>query len=75
MVHRDVYKWFENIFPNVAGCRVTAWFPNGRNSIRLRCIDEPELIFTIVDDMTWCLETIKSMEKRRKEEKTNERSH
>ena len=36
MSHSEVMKWFENYFPDYSGDRVDVWFPNGRNSIRIR---------------------------------------
>ena len=36
MVHNDVYKWFALYFPDYAGNHVECWFPNGKNSIRIR---------------------------------------
>ena len=36
MDHSEVMKWFENYFPDYSGDRIDVWFPNGRNSIRIR---------------------------------------
>lgn len=36
MGHSEVMKWFENYFPDYSGDRIDVWFPNGRNSIRIR---------------------------------------
>lgn len=34
------------------------WFPNGRDSIRIRDINKHELIFTYHGDTDWRLETV-----------------
>ncbi len=37
MTHNEVYKRFELYFPQYAGAdKVDVWFPNGKNSIRIR---------------------------------------
>lgn len=36
MSHSEVMKWFEYYFPDYAGERIDVFFPNGRNSIRIR---------------------------------------
>lgn len=36
MTHNEVYKWFELYFPLYAGENAATWFPNGKNSIRVR---------------------------------------
>lgn len=41
MKHKDIYKWFELY----AGDNVAAWFPNGKNSIRIRQTNGQEFIF------------------------------
>jgi hypothetical protein len=38
MSHSEVMKWFEYYFPDYAGERIDVFFPNGRNSIRIRQI-------------------------------------
>lgn len=53
MVHNDVYKRF-------ALDRVECWFPNGKNSIRIRQKNKQEFIFTFLNDKEWRFETIDS---------------
>lgn len=60
MSHSDVMKWFEKIFPDYSGDRIDMWFPNGRNSIRIRQINGQEFIFTYHGQKEWKLETITS---------------
>ena len=45
------------MFPNMAKY-AAMWFPNGRNSIRIRDINKHELIFTYYSDADWRLETV-----------------
>lgn len=60
MVHNDVYKRFALCFPDYAGNRVECWFPNGKNSIRIRQNNKQEFIFTFLNDKEWRFETIDS---------------
>lgn len=60
MVHTDVYKWFALYFPDYAGDRVDKWFPNGKNSIRVRQTNGQEFIFTYNSQKDWRLETVNS---------------
>ena len=46
MSHSEVMKWFEYYFPDYAGERIDVFFPNGRNSIRIRQKNGQEFIFT-----------------------------
>lgn len=59
MVHTEVYKRFNDILPQDSK-HVEAWFPNGRNSIRLRMLNKREYVFTYNDSKDWHFETIKS---------------
>lgn len=69
MAHGDVYKWFELYFPQYAGENIEIWFPNDRNSIRVRQTNKQEFIFTYNGKDDWRFETIKSFIKGRKGEK------
>lgn len=60
MVHSDVYKWFGLYFPDYAGDKVDRWFPNGKNSIRIRQKDHQEFIFTFQDKNHWKFETLEN---------------
>ena len=46
MSHSEIMKWFEYYFPDYSRNRVDVWFPNGRNSIRIRQKNGQEFIFT-----------------------------
>jgi len=60
MSHSEVMKWFEYYFPDYAGERIDVFFPNGRNSIRIRQKNGQEFIFTYHSQKEWKLETITS---------------
>lgn len=60
MTHIDVYKRFALYFPNYADKNMDKWFPNGKNSIRVRQANGREFIFTYNNQNDWRLETIKS---------------
>ena len=64
MIHRragvlqeKVYCKFKSMFPDMAQS-IAVWFPNGRDSIRIRDINKHELIFTYHSDTDWRLETV-----------------
>ena len=69
MAHGDVSKWFELYFPNYAGENVEIWFPNGKNSIRVRQTNKQEFIFTYNGKDDWRFETAKSFIKEGKEKR------
>lgn len=60
MVHKEVYKWFELYFPLYAGENVEVWFPNGKNSVRVRQKNGQEFIFSYNGKDDWKFETRKS---------------
>lgn len=60
MSHNEVYKWFEMYFPCYAGDKMSVWFPNGKNSIRVRQTNGQEFIFTHDGDKFLKFESIKS---------------
>lgn len=60
MSHNEVYKWFEIYFPPYAADKVAMWFPNGKNSIRIRQINRQDFVFTYNGSKDWKFETIKS---------------
>lgn len=66
MSHKEIYKWFELYFPNYAGNKVEAWFPHGKNAIRVRQMNRQEFIFTYNGQQGWRFETIKSFFKNSK---------
>lgn len=60
MSHNEVYKWFELYFPFYSGDKVVMWFPNGKNSIRIRQTNGAEFIFTYNEKHDWKFETVSS---------------
>lgn len=64
MSHNEVYKWFELYFPQYSGDKVEVWFPNGKNSIRIRQKNKQEFIFTYNRATDWKFETITSFLKK-----------
>lgn len=60
MVHSKVYKIFERVLPLYAGENAEVWFPNEKNSIRIRGANKQDYVFTYNDDRTWRFETLKS---------------
>ena len=65
MSHNNVFEQFKFLLPQYIGY-VDTWFPNGKNSIRVRRTHGYELVFTFngIDD--WCLETVDSFLNRMK---------
>ena len=59
MIHKDVYTMFEAYFPEVAA-KVDVWFPNGKDSVRVRLTSKREFIFSYINDNHWSFETIDS---------------
>lgn len=60
MVHTDVYKLFKLTLPTFAE-KMTEYFPNGKNSIRVRNSGaRQEYVFTVNGANEWRFETIDS---------------
>ena len=59
MLHEDVYKKFEQQFPQYSKC-ISEWFPNGKDSIRVRAESGSDFIFTYHDWTNWRFETVDS---------------
>lgn len=59
MVHTELIKIFKDIF-HVSDDKVECWFPNGKNSVRVRMKNCIELIFTYYKKDNWRVETVKS---------------
>lgn len=57
VTHKQVYECFEMYFPQFAEDTI-AWYPNGKNSIRIRRPDTRDLVFTHAKEDEWCLETV-----------------
>lgn len=66
MVHREVFRLFEQYFPDYAKSRFDVYFPNGQNSIRVRLNNREEFIFTYNSKKDWSLETVDSYIKKMK---------
>lgn len=64
MAHIDIYKIFNQMFPNYSGLKVATWYPNGRNSIRVKHTNKREFIFTFNGPSDWKFETIESFWKK-----------
>lgn len=59
MTHTDVYEWFKLYFPQFSK-HVIEWFPNGKNSVRVRQSNGQDFIFTYREKEDWCFETVES---------------
>lgn len=64
MSHTNIVKVFRTMFPNMNYNNVI-WFPNGKNSVRLRGLfnfdgTKTDFIFTYHSNLNWCLETVDS---------------
>ena len=56
-MHKKIYEWFKLYFPMYAE-HVEAWFPNGRNTMRVRQTNKQEFIFTYYGQYDWRFETV-----------------
>lgn len=59
MAHNDVYKQFKTQFPEYEE-HIEDWFPNGKNSIRVRIKNGSDFVFTYNHWTDWCFETVES---------------
>lgn len=59
MEHKEIYKWFELYLPQFSK-HVVEWFPNGKNSVRVRQENGQDFIFTYNGPDNWCFETVVS---------------
>lgn len=69
MIHTQVYGFFQTCLPDQAK-EVKEYFPNGKNSIRIRKTNGQEFIFSLREPKAWKFETIESIScrhERRKE--------
>jgi len=57
MVHSKIFEYFKECLPANAE-KVETYFPNGRNSIRVRQINGKEFIFSFNGSRAWKFETI-----------------
>lgn len=58
MSHNEVYQMFALYFPDYAKDRIKEWFPNGKNSIRIRQKNDQEYIFAYHGPSEWRFETV-----------------
>ena len=56
----DIFEKFVEIMPDSWVQDVWCWFPNGKNSIRLRSHTKKDFIFTYHNKNTWRFETVES---------------
>lgn len=59
MKHVEVYEKYKEMFPEHA-VYVEDWFPNGKNSVRVRIKSGSDFIFTYNEWYDWCYETVES---------------
>ena len=59
MEHNTVFMYFKTLFPKQAE-DANSWFPNGKDSIRVRVKDAGEYIFTYHATYDWRFETVDS---------------
>ncbi len=57
MRHVDVHEMFTRLFPMYSAGKYT-WYPNGRNTIRIKIIENIEFIFTYHNNRCWSFETL-----------------
>ena len=67
MPHLTIYDYFRKLFPQFME-RIETWFPNGKNSVRIRMLDNQDIIFTYNGPKDWRLETVDSFIKQLKGE-------
>lgn len=65
MPHKDVYVWFTVIFPQYTG-KIKESFPCGKNTIRIKLLDQSEYVFNYETPTHWWLETVDSFIERLK---------
>lgn len=68
MTHNNIWKIFKEKIPFYADNAET-WFPCGRGAIRIRMKTKEEYVFSVSDDGSWMLETIKHYMKSMKGDK------
>ena len=59
MVHSKIYEQYKKMLPEYEKITME-WFPNGKNSIRVRLKNRLDLIFIYNKTDDWCFETVKS---------------
>lgn len=57
MTHNLIFECFElHLRPQARN--VVEWFPNGKNSIRVRLTNGQDYIFTYINESEWSFETV-----------------
>lgn len=69
MNHKEVLERFGKEFPERRCGKIKTWFPNGKNSIRIRDFSNNEFIFTYNGPNNWKFETVDCFIKYMKGEK------
>jgi hypothetical protein len=59
MKHDIILYYFKHHMRHEA-LKMTEWFPNGLNSIRVRLTNGEDFIFTYNGERNWCFETVDS---------------
>lgn len=59
MLHKDVYAWFTVIFPQYTD-KIKEMFPCGKNTVRIRLLDQSEFVFHYESLTNWQFETVDS---------------
>lgn len=57
MIHSQIYRYFKECLPDRAK-KVTEYFPNGKDSIRIRQANKQEFIFSFNGYNKWKFETV-----------------
>lgn len=69
MVHSELIKRYQVIF-KYSVQDIDTWFPNGKDSIRIRLLNKEEYVFTYKDEKIWILETVNNFIKNIKRRNT-----
>lgn len=62
MSQKEVFNKFKYYFPKFAEAS-EMWFPNGKNSVRVRLNNRKEIVFTFNSELDWRFETVESFMK------------
>ena len=60
MTQNQIHELFVNNFSQFIIGEIREWFPNGKNSIRVRMGDNRDYVFTYNDPNSWCFETVEN---------------
>ena len=69
MAHTQILNKFEDLMPAYYE-KMILWFPNGKNSIRIRLSDYREFVFTYNKPDDWLFETLRHFLDRLKADKS-----